>query len=331
MNAQRITLSIITLFLTSFSMAQEGLKNQFGIDGATTVTPLSLEATDRYMEDHRNFEIAVEISGAQGGFKKFVNGEVAIWGSCSPISQDQLNQCREKGIRFIELPVAKNALVVVVDKRNEFTTQLSTQQLREIFAEDGGARNWIDVQDDWPAIEIDLFVPGTDSSNYQYFDELVMEADDRLRLDVNPPEDDGQMAGPFMGSETGIGFLGAAYYFENTDKLRAVPIVNGDGDAVAPNAETIQSGEYPFSRPLFIYVNEEAAKNPEFAAFVEFYLKNASDIAEDVGYVSLPEKIRQRTLAHFKRRLTGTHFLNSEGVRRSGSLEAIYDGESLIE
>lgn len=329
----RVTLMLLALVcFSSQTHAQEDLQGNVVIDGSSTVAPISVEAADMFSEICPKVKVPVGISGTGGGFKRFTKGETDISDASRPIKQKELDQCRTNGVDFIELPVAYDGLTVIVSKDNDFVEQLTVDQLKKIFRDDQKAMKWSDVQEGWPEKEIDIFAPGTDSGTFDYFKEVMIGKDEAaIRADMSVSEDDNTIVNGVAGTETAIGFLGAAYYFENTDKLKAVAIVNGNGDAVLPSAETIESGEYaPFSRPLFIYVNSKSADRPEVKTFVNHYLENAADIAEGVGYVGLPEEMYERAEDHFGRRLTGTHFLTQEGEKRSGSVVDLYTEDHLV-
>jgi len=137
-------------------------------------------------------------------------------------------------------------------------------------------------------------------------------------------EDDNVLVRGVAGDEGAIGFFGAAYYEENKDKIRAVAIDGGEGP-VMPTPENIENGSYaPFSRPLFIYVNEDSARKPHVRAFVDFYLENAGEMAEEVGYVRLPETVYRVAKRKWKGRETGTHWLDEAGNKKSGSVVELY-------
>ena len=155
--------------------------------------------------------------------------------------------------------------------------------------------------------------------------------DASIRDDMSVSEDDNILVNGVANNEYAIGFFGAAYYFENTDKLTAAKIVNKAGKAVGPNPNSIENGSYnPFSRPLFIYVNAKALSRPEVKTFVKFYLENAADVAEEVGYVGLPEEISKQAIDRFRRKKTGTHFINEKHEKRSGPVTELYSEKNLI-
>ena len=163
-------------------------------------------------------------------------------------------------------------------------------------------------------------MPGTDSGTFDYFKEVVADKDQAIRSDVSPSEDDNVLVQGVAGNKNSIGFFGVAYYEENKERLKAVPIVNpASGEAVLPSSENIASNKYaPFSRPLFIYVNVESVKRPEMKKFLEYYLEKAPEAAAKVKYVALPKEIYDRAQKHYEERLTGTHYLDAEGNKRKG-------------
>lgn len=329
----RVTVLLLALVcLNSQAVAQEDLQGNVVIDGSSTVAPMSVEAADMFSEVCPRVKVPVGISGTGGGFKRFTKGETDISDASRPIKQKEMEQCRTNGIDFIELPVAYDGLTVIVSKDNDFVDQLTVDQLKKIFRDDMKATLWSEVKEGWPEKKIEIFAPGTDSGTFDYFKEVMIGKDEAaIRADMSVSEDDNIIVNGVAETKSAIGFLGAAYYFENTDKLKAVAIVNSSGDAVLPSAETIESGEYaPFSRPLFIYVNSKSANRPEVKIFVEHYLENAADIAEGIGYVGLPEEMYERAADHFKRRMAGTHFLTSDGEKRSGSVVEIYTEDNLV-
>ena len=192
---------------------------------------------------------------------------------------------------------------------------------------------WSEVKEGWPETEIEIFAPGTDSGTFDYFKEVMVGKDEAaIRSDMSVSEDDHIIVQGVANTENAIGFLGAAYYFENVDTLKAVPIVNPETEeAVAVSAESIESGSYaPFSRPLFIYVNAKSARRPEVRKFVTFYLENATDLAETVDYVGLPEEIQEIVMAHFTEKMTGTHFIDENGEKREGALAELYNADNLV-
>ncbi len=313
---------------------EEGTSDLVGeikVDGSSTVFPMTTLAADRFDGPYPNVSVEVGASGTGGGFKRFQEGETDISDASRPIKQDEFAACASKGVEFIELPIAYDGLTFVVHKENDWATELTVDQLKAIFQEGGSATKWSDLNENWPSDDIMIFAPGTDSGTFDYAKE-VLAKDGEMRGDMTTSEDDNIIVNSVAGNKNAIGFFGASYYFLNTDKLNSVAIVNPDtGTAVSPSSETIESGEYaPFSRPLFIYVNVEAAGRTEVAAFVNFYLDNAAQVAKDKAYVALPDAIYAKVRANYENKVTGTHYLNAEGGHRKGSLEEIFVPENLV-
>ena len=315
--------------------AQDGLRNLEGkvvIDGSSTVAPISIEVADRFLKKCPNVKVPVGVSGTGGGFKRFTVGETDISDASRPIKAKEFKKCVENKVSFIELPVAYDGLTIVVNKKNDWAETLTVDQLKMIFRDDIKAKKWSDVDSSWPAEDIKMFAPGTDSGTFDYFKEVVVGKEEAsIRDDMSVSEDDNILVNGVANNEFAIGFFGAAYYFENTDKLKAAKIVNKNNKPVGPSPTAIENGSYnPFSRPLFIYVNSKSLSRPEVKTFVKFYLDNASDVAEEVGYVGLPDEISKAAMNRFRGKKTGTHFIDEKHEKRSGPVTELYSEKNLI-
>jgi phosphate transport system substrate-binding protein len=232
----------------------------------------------------------------------------------------------ENGVEFVEIPVAYDGLSIVVNKANYWANQLTIDELKRIFLDSSKVETWRDVRPEWPGVPVKIYAPGTDSGTFDYFKEVVAGKTGAIRSDMSVSEDDNVLVRGVAGDEGAIGFFGCAYYFENRDKLKVVPIVNPKTDkAVEPTPTSIESGEYaPFSRPLFIYVNTKSLQRPEVKAFVEFYFNKGPALAEEVGYVKLPKSVYDQARQNVAQRKTGTHFLTADGEKKHGPLPEIY-------
>lgn len=302
----------------------KGLTGDIQIDGSSTVKPISEAVAEEFQKIEKAVRVAVGVSGTGGGFKRFAIGETDISDASRPIKDKEYDAARQNNVAFIELPVAFDGLSVVVNKANDWCQHLTVDELKSIFRDGSSVKSWRDIRADFPDLPIRFYIPGTDSGTFDYFKEVVAP-EGAIRADVSPSEDDNTIVRGVAGDKGGIGFFGCAYYYENQDKLRAVSIDGGKGP-VAPTREAIENGTYaPFSRPLFIYVNAKSADKPAVAAFVEFYLKHAADLAEEVGYVRLPETIYELARTNFRTRKAGTRFLKDNGEKVSGALTAIYN------
>lgn len=309
---------------TQPAQAQD-LSGAVSVDGSSTVYPITEAVAEEFQKDHKNVRVTVGVSGTGGGFKRFATGETDISDASRPIKKAEMEAAKAGGVEFIELPVAYDGLTIVVNPANKFVDKLTIDQLKTIFLADKAAKTWKDVNAAWPAEPIKIYSPGTDSGTFDYFKEVIAGKDGSIRSDMSVSEDDNVLVTGVAGDKSAIGFFGYAYFEENKDKLRAIPIVNDKGESVEATPKSIESGQYnPFSRPLFIYVNKKAAGRPEVKEFVEFYLDNAADLSKEVGYVPLPKAVYDIAEANYRKGTTGTQFIDDAGKDVHGALADVY-------
>jgi phosphate transport system substrate-binding protein len=193
----------------------------------------------------------------------------------------------------MELPVAFDALTVVVNPANTWVKSLTVADLKKMWepAAQGRVTKWNQVRPEWPEQNLMLFGPGADSGTFDYFTEAVTGKSKASRGDFTASEDDNVLVQGVAGDDLGLGFLPFAYYNEYRERLKLVPVDNGKGGGpIAPSFETIRTGEYsPLSRPLFIYVSAKSQARPEVQQFVDFYVATVGSLAQEVGYVELPK------------------------------------------
>ena len=265
------------------------LQGEIKIDGSSTVFPIMEAVVEEYSLVQPGVKVPVGVSGTGGGFKAFIAGETQLSNASRPIKDEEAASLKEKGIDFTEVKLAFDGLSVVVNKENTWVDNLTIDELKKIWVEDGTVKKWSDIRPEWPEEEIKLYSPGADSGTFDYFDEVIL-ADEPIVEKATLSEDDNILVQGVKGDKNGMAYFGYAYYLENKDTLKVVPIDGGKGP-VEPNNKTIESGEYaPLSRPLFTYVKNSAVKDQEEVYdFVKFLLENAAELSEDVGYVKLPE------------------------------------------
>lgn len=265
----------------------ESLSGEIAIDGSSTVYPIAAAMGEEFNKVNPDVRITIGFSGTGGGFQKFIAGETDISNASRPIKDKEKEELKAKGIEYIELKIAVDGLAVVVNKDNDFVDYLTVDELAKMWAPDSTVKTWQDVRSTWPAEEIKFFAPGADSGTFDYFTEVIAKDAGAIRTDITASEDDNVLVTGVAGEKNGIGFFGYAYYEENKDKLKVVPIDNGAGP-ITPSAETVMSNEYaPLSRPLFIYVRKDALERPEVKAFVTYYLEEGPALIPETGYVAL--------------------------------------------
>lgn len=308
-----LVIGLLTCFtltaLLGVAWAADSLSGSVKIDGSSTVGPISMAVAEEFMSEYPQVRVTVGISGTGGGFKKFVIGETDISDASRPVKQKELDAMREKGISCIELPVAYDGLAVMVNPRNTWVDYLSTEELKAICMPESKIKNWSQVRDGFPDQPLSLYIPGTDSGTFEYFTKAIVGEAGAHRADCAAmSEDDNVLVTGIAGDLGALGYFGYAYYAENTDKLKIVPIRH-DGKTVAPNPQTINDGTYqPLSRPIFIYVSTEARGREAVDEFVRYYLENAAWIVPEVGYVELPDSVYELGLKHYEDGVTGSMF-----------------------
>ncbi|GMV54315.1 MAG: phosphate ABC transporter substrate-binding protein [Betaproteobacteria bacterium] len=308
-----LKLSALAVSLLAGSIAPQASAQQLiKIDGSSTVFPITEAVSEDFQKLKKgSVRVTVGISGTGGGFKKFCRGEIDISDASRPILAKEMADCRAAGIKYIELPIAFDALTVVANPKNAFLNAITIAELKRMWepAAQGKITKWNQVNPAWPDQALKLFGPGADSGTFDYFTEAVMGKSKSSRGDFTASEDDNVLVQGVARDVGALGYFGYAYYVENKDKLRSVPVVNSAGKAVEPSLENVINGSYePLSRPIFIYVNAKSADKPEIKEFVEYYLKNGGKLAKEVKYVPLSESDYKHALDNFGKRKTGTAF-----------------------
>lgn len=294
--------------ISTFSFASCKERIMVEIDGSSTVYPITEAVASAFQEQSGDIHVTVGVSGTGGGFKKFCSGKTDISDASRVIKSDEMEKCDAAGIKFIEIPVAYDGLAVLVNPDNDFVDKLTVDELKKIFQSENPAKTWNEVREGWPEEEIKAYSPGKDSGTFDYFIEAIIGKGGQVRSDALFSEDDNTLVRGISGDKNGVGFFGFAYYEENKDSLKLVPIVNPrSGEAVQPSLETVKRGTYsPLSRPLLIYVSEASAKKEHVKTFVDFYLANVAELSKQVGYIPLSAEAYANIQSHFKNMETGS-------------------------
>ncbi|MBF2075206.1 MAG: PstS family phosphate ABC transporter substrate-binding protein [Synechococcales cyanobacterium C42_A2020_086] len=319
---------------TTVSPEGSALSGTVKADGSSTVFPISEAIAEEFQKANPNVQVTVGTSGTGGGFEKFCNGETDISNASRPIKAKEAEACRAKGIEFIELPVAFDALSVVVNPQNDWAECLTVEELKTMWepAAQGKITNWNQVRPDFPNAPLTLYGPGTDSGTFDYFTDAIVGEEGASRGDFTASEDDNVLVQGVSGDRNALGYFGYAYYEENRDRLKLVAIDDGDDSngqgCIAPSEATVLDNTYqPLARPLFVYVSKQAAERPEVKSFVEFYANKANkDLIAETGYVPMSDDIYDKVLARFQAGKTGSVFEGGSAV--GVSLKDILERES---
>jgi phosphate transport system substrate-binding protein len=302
-----VVAGVMSAGIPQLAHAQAAIK----IDGSSTVFPISEAYAEEFQIQKRGkVRVTVGVSGTGGGFKKFCRGETDMANASRPISKEEMETCRKAGIKYIEMPVAFDALTVVVNPQNTWVKTMTVADLKKMWepAAQGRVGTWKQVRAEYPADKLMLFGPGADSGTFDYFTEAVMGKAKSSRGDYTASEDDNTLVQGVENNKNAIGYFGFAYYAAHKDKMRAVSIDGGKGP-VAPSVENVINGTYsPLSRPLFVYVKEASMARAEVREFVQFMMTQGADLVSEVGYVPLPKNAYALAWKHFNDKKLGTVF-----------------------
>jgi phosphate transport system substrate-binding protein len=285
------------------------------IDGSSTLHPISVEAADQYRKKHPRQEITVGVTSTGVGLKRFCAGELDIADASRHVTADEAAACAAARVDFVELPVAYDAISLIVNRNNTWASSMIVGELKTLWAgpAEGVVTRWRQVREGWPDREIHLVGPDRESGTFAYFNEAISGAPTNSRKDYAGHEDDNDIVKAVEADELALGYVGFTYYMHEAERLKAVAIDDlvediGPGP-IAPTLENVRRGVYrPLSRPLFIYVRASSLNRPEVQQFVEFYARFAPDIVERAGGVRLRPRESELALARITKRVLGTMF-----------------------
>ena len=301
----------------------EPVSGEVRIEGSSTVQPITQAAAELFREENPDARISVGGAGTSDGFEAFCKGDTEISDASRPIDvAEEVPVCEENRVEFIEVPVAFDGISVVVNSQNDWATDVTSEELKTMWEPraEGQITQWNQVRSEWPDRELSLYGPGTESGTYEFFNEVIVGNEEEVnRSDYEASEDDNVLVQGVSGDENALGYFGYSYYENNRDSLKALAV-----DDVEPTADSIRSGDYLLSRPLFIYVSTKALKNNDAVEpFVDFYVseQNLNRLVEAAKYVTLPSSLAQESRTQYEDRTTGTVF-TAEGEPKGGDLES---------
>jgi phosphate transport system substrate-binding protein len=281
------------------------------IGGSSTVFPILEEAIRAYRARGGRARVTLSESGTTDGFRQFCQRNLAITNASRPINSQELRRCAANGVSFIELPIAFDAITVVVNRGNDRARSISTVELRRLWerAAEGRVDRWRQVNGSWPDQPIRLCAPGPDSGTFEYFNKAINGRANNGRRDVSSSEDDRLLVDCVARNRQAMGYFGIAYYQANTSSLRALAIDAGAGP-ITPSVVTVQNGSYrPLSRPVFLYVNDKALRErDDLRQFLTSTVSQGITLVEKVGMIPLPASTYRLVESKLYRHILGTSF-----------------------
>ncbi len=280
------------------------------IDGSSTVFLISYEAARRYQQKVSDAPaVAVSFSGTSAGFKKFCAGETDINDASRPINPEEMKACKANGVKYIELPVALDAVTLVVNPENTWAEDITIPELAKIWQPEAESQiqNWSQIRQSWPKRPLNLYGPGEDSGTFDYFTEVVVGETGASRQDYTKSEDDSLLVEKVSKDPNGLGYFGLGYYAANWNRLKSLAVDNGQ-QLSQPTVNAVKTFKYqPLTRPLFIYVNAENVQNKsELQEFIEYYVEDVRKWVPFVGYVPLEKEAYKLVSQRFQQQIIGT-------------------------
>lgn len=280
------------------------------VDGSAVLSPLNHAVAQGFMIKNPDIKIAANSSTTANGLKKLCTAEIDVAGASLPIREAERALCAKHGIEYIELPIAYDALVMVVNAKNDWADRLSLAELKRMWdpRAQGQVTRWNQVRAAWPARPIHLYGLGLDSGGYDLFSLAVVGTEAAGRGDINRFKDSQGVARGVEADVNGIGYMSLEAWTNNSDKLKGLMLSEG-GKEVAPSADNVRNGSYKLlSYPLFLYLSTKSAKRPEVSQFLEYYLASAGTLARQSGYVELPERSYSWAQKRLEGRVSGGLF-----------------------
>jgi phosphate transport system substrate-binding protein len=268
------------------------LSGSIDITGSSTVFPLAQAVSEEFNSEYPDAEVEFNINptGSGGGFSNFFcPGDSDINNASREITEGEIESCQSNDVEPLELRVATDALTVIVNNENDWATELTYDQLTQIFGPDASeGQTWADIDSSWPEEPIERYGSATTSGTFDFFTEEVVGEGGSHTQDYQPTEQDRSIVQGVQGSPYAIGYFGFSYYYNNPEAATAVAISEEGEEFVTPSLDTAGSGEYPLSRPLFTYPNANRLDQDHIAEFCRFFVESSTDeaiVADEVGYV----------------------------------------------
>ena len=302
------------------------LSGEIKVDGSSTVFPVSQAIAEEFMKANPGANVSVGESGTSAGFQKFLDGAIDVADASRPIDDKEAATAKEKGIEFVEIPIAYDGLTICVNNKNTWCDTLTVKELNEIWKPESKINNWKDVRPGFPDKPLKLFGAGEASGTYDYFNQAINGNKKLTRSDFQKSEDDNMTVTGVSDEEGGMGYFGFSFFEQNSSKLKAIKVDPGTGP-VGPSEATINDGTYqPLSRPLFIYINKKSlAEKPALKAWVAFMLSSDGQaLIKSTGIVTLPAEAYDLGKARAEAMTAGSIFAgkNIVGIKIADILKA---------
>ncbi len=197
------------------------------IDGSSTVYVITQAVTEEFLKLHRQVRVTLGRAGTGGGFKRFDVDDLDICDASRPIEPEEIADCKQNGVEYLELKVALDGLTVVVNPQNTWCRALTVGQLKQIWESGSRVSYWNEIDPAWPATKILLYGPDTDSGTFEYFTEVICGKRGNCRTDFQQSSDDNFLVQGVQGDTGALGYFGYAYSVLNREAVRRRPDCRG--------------------------------------------------------------------------------------------------------
>lgn len=312
--------------------------DQIHVAGSSTVLPYAKIVAEQFAETYPDFKAPVIESGGSGaGLKEFCKGAgpetIDIANSSRPIKKSEIETCHSNGVTDItEVKIGYDGIVFAVDKAAQDFAFKPADIYLALAAEipvDGKLAqntnaNWTQVNKEFKDQPIQAFIPGEKHGTREVFEQKLLLAGCKatgafdiivksgveekdaekkcvaIRKDGKAVDIDGDYSetlARLAADKNAVGVFGLSFYENNADKLKVATV-----DGIVPSVETVATGKYPVSRPLFFYVKKAHLDSvPGLKEYVEFFTSDQmigpdSPLAE-YGLIPAPDKEREEIRA----------------------------------
>jgi phosphate transport system substrate-binding protein len=307
---------IFTFGITSCNSLDEK-KNEVSVDGGAVGFPIHQAVAEEFQKARPNAQVSVASSGTGGGISKFCAGDIDVVGASRAIKDEEIKNCKKKGIEVVELPIALDGISVIVNRENNFAKCLTIEELNKIWNSKSTNKvtRWNQVNPNFPDQPIKLYAPASDTGTFDYFTQSVTGKAKNSRTDYTPSHNQNVLVQGIVGDVNALGYVGISYYLANQDKLNLVAVQSPQGrcEKPVPLDNVVKNVYLPLSRPLFIYVSKKSLDNePAVKEFVNFYIDNSWKWVDQVGYVALPDEVYPKIKQKLASGKTGSKFKDAE-------------------
>lgn len=249
------------------------------IAGSSSVHPLVRAMYDRFIEEGFSGVVEIESITSGAGFDLFCQGTTDIASASRRMDEEYLQACQNRDRNPIPFRIGTSAVAIVVHANNDFVNNISLEELANIFT----VEKWSDVNPNWPEENIIRFVPIAESGIFDFFGARILGGNFQSLIkakNTTENEDQSLLARSVALEPYSVSFVSYAYYKENAKDLKLVPI-----QGITANLETVNSEQYPLTRPLFLYSDARVMREKsQVAAFINFFLSNVNEEIQKVGY-----------------------------------------------